>query len=277
MDGGMDETQTNQTMICPLPDGLVVEAVYYGSGTLCVSSQVGCALACPFCASGRRGLLRNLSATEMKGQLDLARKRGVAVKRVTVSGIGEPLHNPVAVRAFLEEARSMGLPVSLTTTGASLPVFEEFCRLPHNGLMLSLHAGTEATHRLTIPHGPDWDDLWLSLESILPHLSRRRRRKLGINYLLLEGVNDAAQEILSLGDRVIRWSDLTVHLLECNPVEKSPFRSPPRQKTASLADLLRQRGVNVRMANRWRRQSRGGCGTLIWNHQKNSALSQEEL
>jgi 23S rRNA (adenine2503-C2)-methyltransferase len=259
----MENPDRNLKFTVPLVDGLTIEAVFYGSGTLCVSSQAGCALQCPFCASGSRGLLRNLSSGEMALQLTAAIDRGFAPKRVTISGIGEPLHNAAAVLAFMDICRSRALPVSLTTTGNPLQTLREFLPMPHNGLMLSLHAGSSETHRRLIPHGPDYDQLWTVLGEVLPSCSKRRRRKIGINYLLLEGLTDTDREWSLLAERMRPFPELSLHLLTCNPVPGSPYRSPPPEKVAAIGTLLAARGCNVRMPNRWRSRAEGGCGTLF--------------
>ncbi len=255
--------ETNHKFAVPLAGGMVVEAVYYASGTLCVSSQAGCALGCPFCASGSRGLQRNLALEEMQRQLVVAIDQGVEPKRVTISGIGEPLHNPQPVRQFMEYCMQRGLPVSLTTTASPLPQLSEFLGLAHNGLMISVHAGTAETHRRLIPRGPDFSSLINLLQKQVPVLSRRRRRKLGINYLLLEGINDSACELKSFAESFHGLQDVTVHLLTCNPVPGSPYSSPPQQAIDKAYRLLTDAGLQVRRANRWRRQTRGGCGTLF--------------
>lgn len=259
----MSGADDNLKFVVTLTDGCAVEAVGYGNGTLCVSSQAGCAVGCSFCASGARGLWRNLTAAEMLRQVEEARTRGILPQRVTVSGIGEPLHNPRAVSAFMDHCRGAGLPVSLTTTGAPLVRLAEFLRRPHNGLMLSLHAGTAATHRRLIPRGPDYEALWETLAAAWPSLSRRRRRKIGINYLLLAGVNDSPLELTSLAARLEDFSELTVHLLTCNPVPGSAYASPRPEAVDAARLFLAGRGINVRRANRWRRLATGGCGTLM--------------
>ena len=257
------QSDGNVKFTLPLADGLAVEAVWYGSGTLCVSCQAGCAVGCLFCASGSRGLRRHLTEQEMAAQLVAARRRGLALCRVTLSGIGEPLHNPLAVGAFMAACRQQGLPVSLTTIGGPLPRLAEFLALPHNGLMLSLHAGTAATHRRLVPGGPDFEELWALLGELLPRLSRRRRRKVGINYLLLAGVNDTPVELAALVDRLRPFPEFTIHLLTCNPVDGSPFASPSPAAVDAVHQLLAGRGIDVRRSNRWRQQAAGGCGTLF--------------
>lgn len=253
----------NHKFLVPLADGLAVEAVYYGSGTLCLSSQAGCAVGCPFCASGSRGLLRNLGVAELWAQVEGARALGIEPKRLTLSGVGEPLHNFSAVCEFLAGCRNRDLPLSLTTTGSPTALFREMIPLPHNGLMLSLHAGRAATHRRLIPRGAELGDVLTVLEEALAGLSRRRRRKLGINYLLLAGINDSPAECAELLPLFQRFPELTLHLLTCNPVPESVFISPDPVRVDELHAWLSARGVNVRRANAWRVQADGGCGTLF--------------
>ncbi len=253
----------NSKFAVPLADGLAVEAVYYGSGTLCLSTQVGCAMGCPFCASGAGGLQRNLRLDELHAQLAAARERAFRPARLTLSGIGEPLANPEVVARFLLERRKAGLPVSLTTTGQPLARLASFLNLPHNGLMLSLHAGSPATHRRLIPRGPDFEALWRLLAAAWPRLSRRQRRRLGINYLLLAGVNDRPAELAELARRLQRFPELTLHLLTANRVAGSPFTSPPPPALDEVFRFLAARHRHVRRANRWRQRQEGGCGTLV--------------
>ncbi len=253
----------NHKFAVPLTDGLTVEAVWYPSGTLCLSTQAGCALRCPFCASGAEGLRRNLTLKELHQQVALAQQHGHNIQRLTLSGIGEPLHNLATVAAFVTDCHQQGLPVSLTSTGAPPERLPDLLSLPHNGVMLSLHAGTRATHHLLIPHGPDLDTLWGVFTSCLGNLSRRARRKIGINYLLLADINDTPKEITALIERLRPWPDLTLHLLTLNPVPDSDWRSPPAEVIDTLHKELTDAGLNVRRANRWRQQQEGGCGTLV--------------
>ena len=255
--------QPNRKFLITLEGDLSVEAVWYASGTLCLSSQAGCALACPFCASGTLGLRRNLTAAELQQQLDTCRKAGIEPERLTLSGIGEPLQNLANVRDFIADCSRRKLPVSLTTTGAPLTLLTELLELPHNGLMFSLHAATEATYRRLIPKGPGAGLLQEKLLEAWPHLSGRKRRKLGVNCLLLEGVNDGPEEMAALGNWLRPFPEMTLHLLYCNPVAGSPYRSPATATVDRIQDELRRWGINVRRANRWRRQEEGGCGTLV--------------
>ena len=268
--------EENRKFLVPLDDGLQVEAVWYGSGTLCLSTQAGCALGCPFCASGRLGFRRNLSLAELDRQVQLSRELGLAPQRLTLSGIGEPLQNLASVLPFLEHCRG-GLPVSLTTTGNPLAQLPQLLQVAHNGLMLSLHAATETTYRRLIPHGPGPVPLRTLLQSCWPRLSRRKRRRLGVNYLLLAGENDQEEDLEALADWLRPFPEMTLHLLSCNPVVDSPFRSPACDRIDQIHHLLRQRGIHVRRANHWRQQQTGGCGTLSLSCQRKYDEGKQRL
>lgn len=257
------KVKANEVFAVPLADGLRVEAVYYGSGTLCISSQAGCAVGCVFCASGSRGLVRNLTLEEMHLQLEEGERRGFHPSRVTLSGIGEPLHNGEAALSFIDSCRRRNLPVSLTTTGSPLSALKEFLDAPHNGLVISLHAAFARTHRLLVPHGPDYRALWRLLRERVPFLPRRKRRKIGINYLLIEGVNDSPRELSRLKTLWRPFPELTLHLLTCNPVPGHAFSSPQPAAVDAIYEFFRRDGLHIRRSNRWRIRADGGCGTLF--------------
>ncbi len=252
-------------------DGAEVESVLYRGDTLCVSSQVGCGVRCPFCASGARGVARNLDLSELEAQLARVDARldeeGCGpVKRVTVSGSGEPLHNHDAVRAFVDGCRARA-PASLTTSGAPLARLEEWLAPPprgplHNGLTISVHAGTEATRARLVPKGPSLDALFELLGRAVPAMSGRRRKKLALAYLCIEGDNDADDELDAFVARV-RPLEVRVHLYAHNPVPTSTHRGVPRARYEQIYARLAAQGLAVRMSSRARLEPNGGCGTLV--------------
>ena len=245
-----------------LHDKLVIEAVYYDSGTLCISSQAGCALACPFCASGSQGLKRQLTAAELHLQLQQLRQNGREPRRLTISGIGEPLQNWENVRSFMLACQKQGLGVSVTTTGVVLPRLKELIDLAANGVMISLHAAFAEIHRQLIPKGPDFLQLCAEIDRIYPLISRRKRRRIGINYLLFNNVNDGESDLLALQKLMQCWPDFTLHLLSYNRIDGMDFHSDP-DKMDHWHDYLQEKGVSVRRPNRWRSCADGGCGTLF--------------
>lgn len=249
----------NQIIPVTLNDGIVVEAVYYGSGTLCVSTQAGCAVGCPFCASGSRGFFRNLTVGEIQAQIDAA--SGVCTaERITLSGIGEPLHNWDVVKDFIQ---SSDIPVSVTTTGFPLDRFSELLHLPHNGVMLSLHSAIFETHRQLVPKGAELNDLIDLFRSEWELMSRNKKRKIGINYLLVKGINDTDVEVNAMAELMKGFPEATLHLLLCNVVDHSDYQSPPDERVQEIYRFFRNEGMNCRRANSWRRREDGGCGTLM--------------
>ncbi|GAB4206968.1 MAG: radical SAM protein [Sandaracinaceae bacterium] len=254
-----------------LEDGAEVESVLYRGDTLCVSSQVGCGVRCPFCASGAHGVLRNLAAEELHAQhalvsARLAEEGAPPIVRLTVSGSGEPLHNDDAVRAFVAACHPR-TPVSLTTSGAPLVRLARWIAPPpegpfHNGLTVSVHAGTEATRARLVPKGPALEPLFALLAREVPRTSARRRKKLALAYLCLEGVNDGDDEIDAFVARA-RPLGLAVHLYAHNEVPGSTLRGVDRARYEAIYARMTAAGLRVRMSSRARLEANGGCGTLV--------------
>jgi 23S rRNA (adenine2503-C2)-methyltransferase len=256
--------QWNRRFVLGLEDGSTVETVLYRGDTLCISSQVGCAVRCPFCASGANGLGRSLELHELQAQVDVVSAHVPCEPRgVTVSGVGEPLHNHAAVRAFAESAHAGGLRVTLTTSGGPLPRLREWLRdVPHRGLTLSVHAGTEGVRARMVPHAPDLASLFSLLGDELPALSRHRRKRTALAYLVLEGENDGDDELDAFIARALPLG-LPVHLYDYNPVPTSQARGVGRARYEAIYARMHDAGLRVRMSSQARLEANGGCGTLV--------------
>lgn len=255
----------NRRFVVRLADGAVVESVLYRGDTLCVSSQVGCGVRCPFCASGADGVARNLRLEELFAQRDLvAAESGQPIKRVTVSGSGEPLHNHEAVAAFVDACRD-ATPASLTTTGAPLARLAEWLAPGgprHNGLTISVHAGTEAVRARLVPKGPALTPLFALLNDAIPRASHKRRKKIALAYLVIEGENDGDAELDAFAS-LARPLGLFVHLYAYNPVPTSAHRGVDRARYEAIYARLVARDLRVRMSSKARTEDNGGCGTLV--------------
>jgi len=251
----------NRRFVVELADGARVESVIYRDDTLCVSSQVGCAVACPFCASGARGFSRNLTLDEMLGQVEAVQALGVDLLRVTVSGEGEPLHNS-ALLDFIAQCRRRRLGPSVTTTGGPVARLSSLLRSHHNGVTLSIHSGTEATRSKVVPNGPALEPLFAALQQELPTLSGRRKRRLALAYLMVAGLNDSHEELAAFAMRVAPLG-IDVHLYDYNPVPTSNFGPVSRQAYEAAYELLCAYGLRVRMSSKARLEPNGGCGTLV--------------
>ncbi len=254
----------NRRFAVQLRDGAVVESVLYRESTLCVSSQVGCGVRCPFCASGANGLGRSLAEDELDAQLTaVERHAGVSIAGVTVSGVGEPLHNFDNVTRFVERAHRRGVRVTLTTSGGPVQRLATWLRsLPHQGLTISVHAGTEAVRARAVPKGPDLASLFAVLATEVPQLTRARRKKTALAYLALAGVNESDDEVDAFIARALPLG-LIVHLYAHNPVPTSDARGVERARYEAMYERMKRAGLVVRMSARARLESNGGCGTLV--------------
>jgi 23S rRNA (adenine2503-C2)-methyltransferase len=199
---------------------------------------------------------------ELQGQVEAVSALGHALRRVTVSGVGEPLHNHAAVEAFLEYCRARRLWMSLTTSGGPTARLATWLHAPHNGLTLSIHAGSEAMRARMVPKGPTLQALFELLESEVPHMTKRRKKKTALAYLVCGGLNDVPEELAAFAERACPLG-LPVHLYAYNEVANSPFRRVTRADFEACYQQLTAAGLRVRMSSQARLEENGGCGRLL--------------
>lgn len=245
-----------------LRDGARVECVLYRGDTLCVSTQVGCAVSCPFCASGAQGFGRNLELAELVGQIDAVTALGHRVDRITLSGVGEPLHNWVAALELMRVCRDRRIAPSMTTSGGPLTRLSEALHAPHNGLTISIHAGSEAARAKLVPHAPALAPLYALLRAELPAFTQRRRRKTALAYLVLAGQNDSDGEVDAFIERTLPLA-IPVHLYAYNPVATSAYERIEPSRYQAIYERMRGAGLVTRMSSQARIEANGGCGTLV--------------
>jgi 23S rRNA (adenine2503-C2)-methyltransferase len=133
---------------------------------------------------------------------------------------------------------------------------------PHNGLTLSIHAGSEAVRAQMVPKGPSLAGLFGVLAEEVPRMTRRRRRKTALAYLLCAGVNDHSDELACFAS-LAQPLDLRVHLYAYNPVPGSRYLRLERSGYEAAAQQLTAAGLSVHMSSQARLEANGGCGTLI--------------
>jgi 23S rRNA (adenine2503-C2)-methyltransferase len=257
------EGASNVRYVMRLDDGAEVEAVVYRGDTACLSTQVGCGVRCPFCASGANGLSRSLDADEMMGVLEMLEAQGHAIVRVTLSGSGEPMHASDACADVVRRCHARRTPASITTSGGSkLGAWLVDGGPPHNGITISVHAGTEAVRKKMVPGGPPLDALFALLAERLPTLPRKRRKKIALAYLVIEGENDTDAELDAFAERA-RPIGAAVHLYAHNLVPTSSLRGVTRERYEQVYARLVAAGLTVRMSSQARLEANGGCGTLV--------------
>ena len=238
--------------------------------TQCVSSQVGCAMGCTFCASGVLGLARNMDAAEILAQLHAARPRlseGEWVRNVVFMGMGEPLHNYAAVaRAIhvMTDATGLGLSMRRVTVSTSglVPQIERLGE-DFDGrvqLAISLHAANDRLRGELMPVNRKYP--LAELIAALRRYPMPRRRRITIEYTLIDGVNDARADADALV-RLLRDVPVKVNLIPLNPVPDSALRPTPPERVDAFAGRLRDQHLSCFVRARRGDAISAACGQLV--------------
>jgi 23S rRNA (adenine2503-C2)-methyltransferase len=256
-------------------NGNAVESVFIpeaNRGTLCVSSQAGCALDCKFCSTGKQGFNRNLSVAEIIGQLWIANKAlGAApkaervVSNVVMMGMGEPLANfdnvVTAMRLMLDD-NAYGLSrrrVTLSTSGI-VPAIDRLRDTCPVALAVSLHAPNDALRDTLVPINRKYP-LSELLAACQRYLDRAPRDFITFEYVMLEGINDGAEQARQL-IQLVREVPCKFNLIPFNPFPKSGFKRSSAETIRRFAEILIAAGLVVTT-----RRTRGddidaACGQL---------------
>jgi 23S rRNA (adenine2503-C2)-methyltransferase len=255
-----------------LADGRRVESVFIPDTpamTFCVSTQVGCAMACGFCLTGKMGLVRNLTPGEIAGQVRvLAKATGLLDKpfNIVLMGMGEPLHNyentMKALRMLHEEHGLAVSPrrVTLSTVGI-VPGLERLANEPlMPNLAISLHATTEEQRTALVPPNRKY-----SLTSLLEACRKfplKKRSRITFEYVMLEGVNDTPEDARRLA-RLLAGMKAKVNLIPLNPAPGIEFTRPSDERVERFAQILAERHMTVSVRKSRGRDIRAACGQLI--------------
>jgi len=240
--------------------------------TLCLSTQVGCAMGCGFCMTATMGLLRNLSAGEICDQVyrvneDL-RRLGVKGERpltnLVFMGMGEPLHNYDnvlrALRLLLSEegANFSHRHVTVSTSGL-VPNIARFAAETQVKLAISLNATTDEQRAKLMPVDRKWNIAAL-LEAVRGFPSRQGRR-VTIEYVLLRGVNDSAEDAVRLAS-LLRGLPVKVNLIPYNENPGLGFHDPGAERVEAFREALQARGVTALVRRNRGRDIAAACGQL---------------
>lgn len=257
-----------------LDDGLVIETVIIpcdrGRTTVCVSSQVGCAMNCQFCYTGRMGLKRHLTAAEIVEQAVFARRlfssnEVGAITNVVFMGMGEPLHNiENVIKAAEIMVHEQGLhfsprKVTVSTSGL-VPQLRRFLQESNCALAVSLNATTDEVRNWIMPINRKYN-LALLLETLREELRFKQNYKVLFEYVMLSGVNDSIEDAKRLSD-LVQGIPCKINLISFNPHSGSQFKPTPEKKMIEFRNVLIEGGCIVFL-----RLSRGddrmaACGQL---------------
>src|SRR5262249_23205350 len=255
-----------------LEDGQLIESVYIPdtpANTFCVSSQVGCAMKCGFCLTGKMGIIRNLTAGEIAGQVRvLVRELRMLQSRFNMGRMGraEPLHNYDAVmKALRILADEHGLAVNprrvtLSTVGV-LPALERLATEPlMPNLAISLHATTEDQRDMLVPINRKYGGK--ELLDACPRFPVKRRERITFEYVMLKDVNDTDEDARRLV-RLLNGIKAKVNLLPLNEAAGIPYERPSDARVNRFAKIVAERGVTVSVRKSRGRDIRAACGQLI--------------
>ncbi len=272
-------TDTTEKYLFGLSDGAEIETVLIPdrkTTTACVSSQVGCALACRFCATGTLNLTRDLTAGEIVAQLLFLReKKGErAFSNIVFMGMGEPLNNYDALVKALEiitDPAGMALSkrrITVSTSG----VTPKIRRLAESGLgvnlAISLHAATQSKREKIMPVAQTFalDKLISAARFYADTVGKR----ITFEYVLLKGFNDTREDAMALS-ALTRKLDCKVNLLPYNPVPGLDFDRPEKDEVNRFAATLANKGVVVTVRTSRGRDVAAACGQLAAKRQKGNS------
>lgn len=256
-----------------LADGNTVESVYlpknYGN-SVCLSTQVGCAMGCKFCASCQDGLIRNLSAAEILAQIIYIKSLDLNVNHIVLMGMGEPLQNYQNVIKFLElvtseEGLNIGIRnISLSTCG----IVENIDKLAHDKpgitLSISLHAPTQKQREQIMPAAKKYD-ISEVIRSAKDYFELTGRRVI-FEYILIKGFNDSKEDAENLV-ALIKGFPAHVNIIPMN--KWSDLKSPTLKETHAFCETLKTLGVSASVRKSMGSDIDGACGQLRSRYIKN--------
>ncbi|MDH3342658.1 MAG: 23S rRNA (adenine(2503)-C(2))-methyltransferase RlmN [Gammaproteobacteria bacterium] len=275
----LDELSDDGTRkwVLKLDDGNQIETVYIPEsdrGTLCVSSQVGCALDCSFCSTGRRGFNRNLTTAEIISQVWLAtrlvdeeKKPGRKVTNVVLMGMGEPLlnfDNVVKAVHIMMDDFAYGLSkrrVTVSTAGV-VPAMDKLGDLLDSRLAVSLHATNNELRDQLVPINKKYP-----LEELIPACHRfidkqNTRTRITFEYVMLDGINDTDQHAREL-IKLLKGIPTLMNLIPFNPFKGSGYKTSSAKRVNKFSEILMASGMTTVI-----RRTRGddidaACGQLV--------------
>lgn len=264
-------------LLVELADGQTVESVLLPRDGLCVSTQVGCAVGCVFCMTGKEGLLRQLSSAEIVAQVVLARRQR-RVNKVVFMGMGEPAHNLEAVLEAIELLGSAGAIPHKNLVFSTVGDRRVFERLPQlqvkPALALSLHTTRAELRAQLLPRAPQFDPA--ELVELGEAYARATGYPIQYQWTLIEGVNDGAEELEGIV-RLLAGKYAIMNMIPFNRVDGLEFERPAQDKAADIARWLHQRGILTKLRQSAGQDVDGGCGQLRAREIKLGFVRREAL
>ena len=256
----------SRRLLLRLGDGKTIESVLLPGDGVCVSTQVGCAVGCTFCMTGRDGLMRQLTSGEIVAQVALARSRQ-RVRRVVFMGMGEPAHNLDNVLdaiALLGAEGDLAQKNLVFSTVGDRRVFERLPLSPIKpALALSLHTTKPELRAQLLPRAPRIEPA--ELVALAHAYSRATKYPTQYQWTLLEGVNDGDDELEALAT-LLDGHYAVVNFIPYNTIDGANFRRPSWTRAAEMTRYLHGRGVLAKLRRSAGQDVEAGCGQLRARH-----------
>ena len=252
-----------------LQDGNVIESVwmkYHHGNSVCISSQVGCAMGCRFCASTIGGKVRSLKASEMLEQIyKIGKLTGERVSNIVVMGTGEPFDNYDELTRFIrlitdENGANISIRNITVSTCGLVPEMYRFAeeKLPVT-LAVSLHASNDETRRRLMPVANRY-----TIKEVVDAAKNyydKTGRRVTFEYALVRGGNDSKEDAENLC-RILKGFPCHVNLIPVNPVTERSFRPTQREETVNFQNKLEKNRINVTIRREMGSDINGACGQL---------------
>lgn len=280
-------TDGTRKWIIKLSCGNAIETVFIpegGRGTLCVSSQVGCALTCTFCSTAQQGFNRNLDTAEIIAQLWIANealgkdpKGNRVVTNVVMMGMGEPLanyNNVIAAMNLMRDDFGYGISwrrLTLSTSGI-VPMIDKLREDCHVSLAISLHAANDELRDQIVPINQKYPIKEL-LAACKRYVVGQQRRHITVEYVMLEGVNDSMQDARDLV-RILKDLPTKINMIPFNPFPGTDYKCSSRNQIKRFQNYLIEQGMVATV-----RKTRGddivaACGQLAGEVQDKSRRAE---
>ena len=252
-----------------LDDGNVIESVlmrYHHGNSVCISSQVGCAMGCVFCASTKNGLVRSLAASEMLEQVYRIQEiSGERVSNVVVMGMGEPLLNYDALIRFIRIiSDEEGLCISqrnitVSTCGIVPAIYKLAGEKLQITLAVSLHAASDKKRKTIMPVAEKYTIK--EIMDAVKYYYKETGRRISFEYALIDGLNSSDEDVKELAG-LMKGFPAHINLIPVNAVRESPLSRPDRLRVAEFAKKLEKHGINVTIRKEMGSDISGACGQL---------------
>ena len=249
-----------------------VETVFIpeeGRGTLCVSSQIGCALACTFCSTAQQGFNRNLTTAEIIGQVIVAQKRLGTEKKITnvvMMGMGEPLlnfDNVVAAMNLMMDDFAFGLSkrrVTISTSGV-VPAMYRLTQVCDVSLAVSLHAVTDELRDELVPINKKYP-LKELMDACRDNAKIAPRRTITFEYVMLDGINDSMQDARGL-IKLLKTVPSKLNLIPFNPFPNNAYRCSNNETINRFKTVLNDAGIVTTVRKTRGEDIDAACGQLV--------------